>query len=174
MKKLMTVLGLTLVMLTGCFDRQAYASMQELTDFNWVAQQARADNIPIMLLFTGPNCEFCSQLETFTFNPMLRGGKYEGYAMYMRKVSDQYQTIQFNAHETILKRDLARMYRADISPTVIFVDSRGVPVADPLIGALDVQLYLGLIHQRLNLAYERMGNPMRLPVRPEDMQRPLP
>ncbi|UQB42307.1 thioredoxin fold domain-containing protein [Thiomicrospira microaerophila] len=173
MKKLL-IFGFSLFLLAGCFDRQAHANMQELSDFHWLSQQARANNIPIMLMFTGPHCEFCTQLERTVFNPMLRGGMYEGYALHMRKVSELHQEIRFNADERITKRNLARMYRADVTPTVIFVDSRGIPVAEPMIGSMEVQLYLGMIHQRLNQAYERMGNPMRLPVNPDQMQRPLP
>lgn len=176
MIKLLTTLSVSLVLLVGCCDRQAQANtkLQEMDDFHWIAQQARADNIPIMIMFTAAHCEFCHILTDSVLDPMILGGLYDGYAMYMRKVStDRHRYIKFNENETIGKRQFARMYNADITPSVIFVNANGIPVAEPLIGVMDSQLYAGLIHQRLNQAYERMGNPMRLPVSPEDMRRPL-
>ncbi|WFE69602.1 thioredoxin fold domain-containing protein [Thiomicrospira sp. R3] len=173
MKKPIAFIGLSLFLIFASFQHKAQANLAELTDFHWVSQQARAQNIPIMLMFTGPHCEFCSQLERTVFNPMIRGGMYEGYALYMRKVSELHQEIRFNADERITKGNMMRMYRADVTPTVIFVDPNGIPVAEPMIGSMEIQLYLGMVHQRLNQAYERMGNPMRLPVNPDQMRRPL-
>jgi thioredoxin-related protein len=161
--------------LAGC-DQKAQASLlPEMDNFHFVAQQAREKNIPIMIMFTAYHCEFCSQVDAAVLTPMIRGGLYDGYAMYMRKVStDNSRQLVFSPSETLSKFDFARMYRADITPTVIFVDWRGLPVAEPLVGSMDVQLYAAMIHQRLNVAYERIGNPMRLPVNPEQMRRPLP
>ncbi|WP_044413670.1 thioredoxin family protein [Thiomicrospira microaerophila] len=173
MKKRIAFITLSLMVMLGGIQHKAQANLEELTDFHWLSQQARAANIPIMLMFTGPHCEFCSQLERTVFNPMIRGGMYEGYALYMRKVSELHQEIRFNADERITKGNMMRMYRADVTPTVIFVDWRGLPIAEPMIGSMEVQLYLGMVHQRLNNAYEKLGNPMRLPVNPDQMRRPL-
>lgn len=175
MTKPIWALALTVFFLVGC-EREAQANtLREMDDFHWVAQQARGDNLPIMIMFTAQWCEFCNQLKDSVLNPMIRGGLYDGYAMYMRQVSlDMHSPIKFSEEETIEKRAFARMYNADVTPTVIFVNSRGLPVAEPLVGTFDVQLYAGLIHARLNEAYQRMNNPMRLPTSPEDMRRPLP
>ncbi|WP_044413673.1 thioredoxin family protein [Thiomicrospira microaerophila] len=168
-------LGLALLVLTGCSEPFAHANkLQEMDDFHQVAQQAKAQNIPIMIMFTAEHCRFCHQLEREVLNPMIRGGLYEGYAMMLRKVdTDLNSQIKFSDNESLSKRNFARMYRAHVTPTVIFVDASGKPVAEPLVGTMDVQLYAGLIHQRLNQAYTRMENPMRLPVSPDQMRRPL-
>jgi thioredoxin-related protein len=151
------------------------SSLKEIDDFHYLSQQARSQNIPIMIMFTAAHCEFCHQLKREVLDPMIRGGLYDGYAMYMGQISlDRHRTLKFSETETIQKRQFARMYGYDITPTVMFVDFRGVPVAEPLIGVMDVQLYAALIHARLNSAYTKMGNPMQLPVSPEDMRRPLP
>lgn len=174
MRKLISVLFLSLFTLLGC-ERSAQANtLQEMDDFHYVAQQASQQNIPIMIMFTAKWCEFCNQLKREVLDPMIKGGLYDGYAMYMRQVSlDLHSPIVFSATETIQKRQFARLYNADITPTIIFVDSRGVPVGDRIVGVADVQLFGGMIHRSLNQAYENMGNPMRLPAMPEHMTRPL-
>lgn len=166
---------LTALLLTGCSSQQANAhKIQEMDDFHAVSQLAQETNIPIMIMFTAEHCNFCHQLERDVLNPMMRGGLYEGYAMLMRKVDlDHQHPIKFSDKETISTRNFARMYRAQVTPTVIFINAKGLPVAEPLVGTMDVQLYAGLIHQRLNIAYANMGNPMRLPISPDQMRRPL-
>ncbi|SFR56411.1 thioredoxin fold domain-containing protein [Thiomicrospira sp. ALE5] len=173
MFKKLVAMALALGLLAGCSQKTEASQLVEMNNFHFVAQQARAKNIPIMIMFTAYHCEFCSQVDAAVLSPMVRGGMYDGHAMYMRKVStDHSRDIVFSPEERLSKFDFARMYRADITPTVIFVDWRGLPVAEPLVGSKDVQLYAAMIHQRLNVAYERMGNPMRLPANPEDMRRP--
>ena len=105
---------------------------------------------------------------------MLRGGLYEGYAVIMRQVSvDASQQIKFSANENIAKNEFAKMYNAHVTPTLIFVDSRGLPVGDRIVGNFDTQIFAAMIHKSLNQAYEKMGNPMVLPTSPEHMRRPL-
>lgn len=175
MLKVFSTIVLSSVLLMGCEQNAQANDLQEMDDFHYVAQMAQRDNVPIMIMFTAKWCEFCNQLKREVLNPMIRGGLYDGYAMYMRQVSlDMHSPIKFSETETIQKRQFGRMYKADITPTLIFVDSRGLPVADPIIGVADVQLFGGMIHRSLNQAYENMGNPMRLPAMPEQMRRPLP
>ncbi len=165
------ILLVTPFLLIGC-DKTAQANtLQEMDSFYEVAQQAQRDNLPIMIMFSAEHCGFCIQLKREVLDPMMRNGMYDGKVMYMRQVSlDMHSPMQFSATETIEKRAFASMYRADITPTIIFVDSRGLPIADRLVGVFDTQLYAGMIHRSLNQAYEKLGNPLRLPATPEQMQ----
>lgn len=160
--------------LAGCDQKVEASLVPEMDNFHFIAQQARENNLPIMIMFTAYHCDFCSQVDEAVLTPMMRGGLYDGYAMYIRKVNIDDGQLTFSPSETITKFNFAKMYRADVTPTVVFVDWRGLPIAEPLVGSMDVQLYAAMIHQRLNLAYERIGNPLRLPVSPEQMRRPLP
>jgi thioredoxin-related protein len=175
MFKKLSTLVIAAALLVGC-ERPAQANVvPEMDDFHWTAQMAAEKNIPIMIMFTAKWCEFCDILKNEVLNPMMRGGFYDGYAMYIRTVSiDSYTPLKFSATEEIDKRKFAEMYRAEITPTLIFVDSRGLPIADRIVGTMDTQLFAGMIHRSINQAYEKLGNPMRLPVKPEDMRRPLP
>lgn len=161
-------------LLVGC-ERPAQANtIQEMDDFHWTAQLAAEKNIPIMIMFSAQWCEFCEQLKREVLNPMILGGMYDGYAMYIRQVSlDSYTDLKFSETETIDKRRFAGMYGADITPTLVFLDSRGLPIGDTLLGVSDIQLFAAMIHRSVNQAYEKLGNPMRLPPSPEDMRRPL-
>ncbi|WP_029933397.1 thioredoxin family protein [Thiomicrospira pelophila] len=175
MLKLIFTLVLSSLILAGC-DREAQANnLKEMDDFAWTAQQAREKNIPIMIMFTAEWCDFCHQLKREVLNPMLLGGLYEDYAVIMRQVSvDSSAPLKFSDTETIAKQDFAKLYNADITPTLIFVDSRGLPVGDRIVGVSDTQLFAAMIHRSINQAYEKMGNPMELPASPEQMRRPLP
>lgn len=175
MLKIIFTLVLSSLLLAGC-DREAQANqLKEMDDFAWTAQEARDKNIPIMIMFTAKWCDFCHQLKSDVLNPMLRGGLYEGYAVIMRQVSvDSSQQIKFSSNENIAKNEFAKMYNAEVTPTLLFVDSRGLPVADRIVGTFDTQIFAAMVHKSLNQAYENMGNPMVLPTSPENMTRPLP
>jgi len=147
---------------------QAQANtIPELQDLQTLAQKAEAKNLPIMITVGADWCDFCYVLKKNVLDPMMLGGDYEGKKLYMRYLSLEDDTpIPGIAGQKIIKREWAEKHKADLTPTVIFIDSYGREVADKIVGISALELYMGLIHQRLNQAYKNLGNPMRVDTLP--------
>lgn len=177
MQKLLLALAAALL-IVGC-ESQAQTNqsktLQEIDDFSLVASEASNKNIPILIMFTAEDCGFCKQLKREVINPMLKGGLYDGYAMLMRQISvDSKVELLLPDGESVKKFRYARSHRAFATPTLIFVDAHGRQIGDPIIGTADTQLYAAMIHKSVNQGLTKLGNPMKLPVVPEAMTRPLP
>lgn len=145
---------------------------KELSNLYELAKKADKKNLPIMLTFVAEWCEFCHILGSEVLDPMALGKLYEGKYMYMRYVSiDDHEPIPGIDNKPINKDKWSDKYDAELTPTTIFIDSKGNQVGPAIVGIASIELYTMLIHKSLNIAYKKMNNPMSIPPFPEGLIR---
>lgn len=143
-------------------------AFKELQNLQQLAQQSKQTGLPIMLMFGAQWCEFCGLLEEEVLDPMAMNPNYDGKAVLMRHVGvDEQALIPGFDGKPIKKSQWAYQLNADLTPTVIFMNGNGREVAPRIVGISNIELYAGIIHRNLNMAYEKMGTPFRLPATPE-------
>lgn len=172
---LSTLAIVALFNLSSCTnDSFAKTRVAELNDLQTLAQQAKQQQLPIMLLFSAKWCDYCIVLKQEVLDPMMLNGMYEGKWLYIRQVSVDDSTPLKNLDGSLIKKgDWAYKMSADLTPTVLFIDSNGKQVADPIIGISEITLYANLIHMRLNQAYKNMGVDKHIPETPELLEKSL-
>lgn len=149
-------------------------AFQELQNLQTLGAQSRQSGLPIVLMFGAEWCEFCQVLTAAVFSPMAMSGDYEGKVAYLRHVGvDEPERIRGFEGEWLKKSQWAYQLDADLTPTTLFLDGHGREVAQRIVGISTLEMYAGLIHDRLNQAYKAMGNPLRIPVTPEKYQQQL-
>lgn len=161
------------MLVTSC-EQPAQANptkkIKELTDLQALSAKAKAENLPILISFGAEWCEFCELLKDQVLDPMALGGQYEGKYVFLRYVSiDDPKPIPGVDGKLIEKSKWAYQYGADLTPTVLFIDGDGKEVAPRIIGIANIDLYAALIHKALNIAYQNMNNPLRIPAMPEQL-----
>ncbi|MDG6774590.1 thioredoxin family protein [Thiomicrorhabdus sp. ZW0627] len=177
MKVWMTAFVLCTSLLAG-YSGNVYSNrdgaFKELENLQQLAEESNRTGLPILLMFGAEWCEFCEQLVEEVFNPMAMRGNYDGKVVLMRHVGvDEQALIPGLDGEPIKKSRWAYQLDADLTPTVIFIDSRGREVAPRIVGISNIHMYAGVIHRNLNIAYEKMGNPLRIPSMPELYEKQL-
>lgn len=137
--------------------------IKELYNLQQLAQAAQVHNLPIMLAFGAEWCEFCEQLKEEVLDPMALGGEYEGKWMLMRYVSiDDPEPFIFLDGTPKIKSKWFDELNLDVTPVVIFLDSQGHPLAEPIVGISNIEFFPLLVHQHLNQCYQKLGNPIRI------------
>ena len=140
-------------------------TLPELMNMQTLGAEAKQKNLPIMLMFGAEWCEFCHQLTEEVLDPMVLSQSYEGKYLFMRHVGiDENPLIPDFQGKPTEKRVWADKLGADLTPTVIFVDGNGKEVAPRIVGIANIEFYPLLIHKNLNIAYQNMGNDLRIPV----------
>ena len=166
---------LALFNLSGCNNAShAQTHLSELNDLQTLGQQAKQQELPIMLLFSAKWCEYCIVLKEQVINPMLINGMYEGKWLFIRQVSiDDSEPLKMVDGSVVKKSDWAYKLNADLTPTIVFIDGNGKKIAEPIIGISEITLYASLIHARLNEAYKNMGLTKQIPATPELLEKSL-
>ncbi|MBN2647832.1 MAG: thioredoxin family protein [Thiotrichales bacterium] len=169
--KLGTAFGLTGALLFyGIVHSTPSASLPELENLPALSAQAKQKELPILLLFSAQWCEYCTVLKEQVLEPMMLGGLYEGRYVYLRQVSleEDHPIVDWHG-KTLTKRQWAYQLGADLTPTLLFVDGNGKEVAERITGIPELTLFAGLIHNRLNQAYQNMELNKRIPSTPEQL-----
>ncbi len=115
----------------GTRAAQAQASVPLATDFAAHARRAASLDAPLIVLVSLRDCVYCGPIRQRELAPLVRSGKYE-----VREISmDSTAPVREFDGSTTTGVAWARAHGVKVSPTVLFLDTSGRPVADPLIGA---------------------------------------
>lgn len=152
------LLGLSLpALFSACTSAQSSA-IENVNDLAQLAQQARAQNVPIMLFVSAPHCRYCHQLEYDVIVPMTKNRRYDSLVLLRRLNLGQDQVIDWDG----VGKDpvnIASRYKAQMTPTIIFLSPDGEVIADKIQGVVvDIDQYGGMIDGRLNHALTVLGN----------------
>ena len=130
--------------------------IQSVKDLAGLGNEARARNLPIMLVFTADHCVYCIRLERDYLKPMLRSGDYtDKIIMRMIKVDDFATLTDFNGRR-IEAENLPSRYGGYVTPTMVFLNSEGKEIAPKLIGIGTEGFFAGDIDDSIELALEQI------------------
>lgn len=116
--------------------------------------QAAAARRPIMLFFTQPGCVFCERARRQYIEPLASTAEWRARTLSI-EVSRTQKLRDFDGLETT-GAEIARRYGVRVYPTVVFVDSNGVALADPIEGFTVPDFYGAYLEERLQHARTRL------------------
>jgi thioredoxin-related protein len=123
------------------------------------ATQARRDNLPIMLVFTGVVCSYCDLLEEEFIKPMLLSGDYTGKVIIRKLVVDNGSQVTDFSGQRVASADLAHAYGVFVTPTILFINPAGDQLAERMVGINTIELFGGYLDQCIDAARLRLRNP---------------
>lgn len=129
------------------------APLQYADDFAALGKVAAAGNLPIMLIFTRPGCPYCARAKKDHLEPMNANPAY-GAKIIMREIESTNDLIPLRDFDgaQMTHGDFARQYEVRTVPTVIMVDARGKPLADPIVGLNLPEFYNLYLEQAIDAA----------------------
>ena len=120
----------------GAQNRLAYAD-----DLTASAREAAARRVPLMIVFTETSCRHCALAKRDYLVPLQASGPFREKVLVREvDVASSRKLVDFDAQATT-HREFARTRGIHVVPTVIVVDSRGGPLAQPIVGLLTPDFY---------------------------------
>ena len=153
---------LTCAILTCAFAAtaaQQFPPIDIADDFVTIGKLAAARKAPIMLVFTRPECPYCSRAKKEHLEPMRVSQSY-GSKILMREIvaADERTVLRDFSGTSTTHGEFARRYDIRSVPTVLVVDPHGKPLAEPIIGLTSTDFY--------NLYLEQAIDAGRVALRP--------
>ncbi|WP_319380490.1 thioredoxin fold domain-containing protein [Thiomicrorhabdus sp.] len=161
-----------LTVISNPASARPFTGIEELENLQALAVQSQQQQLPIMLMFGAEWCEYCEQLRQEVLDPMVAGGLYEGKVVLMRHVGvdERAPLLEWSGH-SVKKADWAYQLDADLTPTILFFNSRGQEVAPRIVGIAEITLFTNVIHRSLNIAYRNMGLDKQIPPTAELLEK---
>lgn len=133
MKKMLTYVLICLA-LSAQIALAKSGSIAYATDLHKDAQIAAAKQLPILIIFTSPDCHYCEKVMQNFLIPMQSNAEY-AHKVIMRRVeiNKDNKLISFDGTPTT-QRGYATAQKIRLTPTIVIYTPNGTPAAEPLVG----------------------------------------
>jgi len=111
---------------------------------------------PLLLEFAAESCEYCALLEEEILKPLLRNRDYDSRVLIRRVILDDGSELTGFDGKPLSSADLADDYDVFVTPTLVFVDSRGRELAERMVGVTTLEMYGGYLDRALDRAAEKL------------------
>ena len=106
----------------------------EETDLQALSVKMKKDKLGLVLMFHAEDCDYCARLEAQQLQPMLRSGNYDDRVLIRKILIDGADDIvNFNG-QTVSADQLATLYEASLTPTLVFLDASGEEIVERILG----------------------------------------
>lgn len=126
-------------------------------DLSADATRSSAACLPVILVVTREDCEFCARLKRAVIVPMILSGEYETRVI-IRELNIDTDTplVDFDGR-SVTPLALAGRYDAMFTPTVLLVGPQGQELHERLLGINNDEMYLYYLDQAIGVAAKRLG-----------------
>ncbi len=135
------------------------SSIKDVEDLRALAAEAGKQGGVCAVYVYREGCPYCRALESEVLRPMSAGGEFDSLCM-MRLNWEGSQITDFNGSE-VSSEDLVRRFGIVVVPTIVFIDSAGEPLTEPLIGYQGSELYFALLRKRYRQAADFLSEKLR-------------
>lgn len=121
-------------------------------DWETEASAARKAGIPLMVVFSTHDCTYCVRLKNQVLAPLVKSGKLPNKVLVREfKIDRGGKIVDFDG-ERVRARIFVKRYDIYATPTVLFVDYKGEPLASPIVGYNEPHAYTELLSENIDNA----------------------
>ena len=104
-------------------------------------QMLRQQEIPAVVFVSRDACPYCRTLRNKILKPMLAAAKFEQRAILVEVSLDGGGLLTDFQNKQVTAEDFGEFYHAEITPTLLFLDSEGREIGKRIIGISNLELY---------------------------------
>lgn len=167
MKMIFRALGLLL--LAAALPAAAWSDMEadapadatgvvipEITDLRTEASLARAKRLPLLVMFSSEYCPYCTTLKNDFLKPMMFSGDYDDKILFRRlELRADADIVDFDGKKVNVW-EFAERYEVRVTPTLVFIDHQGKPMAPKMVGLTTPDFFGGYLDDAITTAYDHV------------------
>lgn len=155
-----------IILAWACGPPAALAAPGDLTlasDLGSDAAQARSRGVPVLVLFSLPDCQYCDRVRHDYLLPIQRGRAGAPPAILRQVDLGSARPLRDFKGAATTHDAFARRHGITLAPTVKIFDGEGREAAEPLVGLLTPELYGAYLEQALEKGHAQMTPGPRKP-----------
>jgi thioredoxin-related protein len=103
-------------------------------DLSALAEASNKQHLPILLMYSADDCEYCDLLEKDVIRPMMLSGELGKKVVFRKVMVDSISAIKDFRGQSIFPDEFAYTKGVQVTPTLQFVDENGEELVPKLIG----------------------------------------
>jgi thioredoxin-related protein len=116
------------------------------------AKVAQQHGLPTIVYVSRDACPYCRTLTDSILGPMYAAGKFEDRAVLIELSLDQADPLTGFDGQPITAEEFAQQYKAQITPTLLFLDAGGREISKRRIGISNLELYSQYLQRSIDRA----------------------
>ena len=141
-----------LILLSFSFSVSADSLLETVKDWGVLEDQVESAELPVLLLFTAEDCDYCDALRSFYLEPMIRSGKYASSILFRQLYIEDYRYLRDKNGQLMGGDQVALKYDVDVTPTILFLDADGNELAERIVGLSGADYFDKLLNTHISLA----------------------
>jgi len=129
----------------------------QINDFFVEAVAAKKSRLPILVMFSADDCDYCEKLEAEILRPMYISGDYHDKVIIRKVMIDDYDSVRDFKGVELEASEFADKYHVMVTPTVMLLDSDGELLAPKILGINTVEFYAAYLDQAIDVSYESLN-----------------
>ena len=138
-------LAITLVWLSALIGTEyLYAAELEIppvNNLNEIGLVSQQQGVPVIVFVSRDACPYCRTLRDTILVPMLAADKFEHRAILVEVSLDRVDPFTGFENQQVTAKAFGQFYRAEITPTLLFLDSEGREIGKRIIGISNLEFY---------------------------------
>ncbi|WP_126454993.1 thioredoxin family protein [Sulfuriflexus mobilis] len=114
-------------------------------DFQRLSHEAVDKKLPILVLFSSSDCDYCTVVIEEFINPILISGDYTDKVIIRVVDIDDGENVRDFTGRLVDSDTFATRYGIELTPTIVFLDARGHEISQRIMGLGTIDLYGGYL-----------------------------
>ncbi len=148
-------IALALLALLVAFGARAEVSVPIIDDLAAEARLARDRQLPLLIMFYSDDCGYCMRVEEEFLEPMIISGDYTDRVL-IRRLNVGHGAVRDFGGQIVPVNEITARYEIRVTPTIVFVDTRGRELAPKMVGLTTPDFYGGYLDEAIFAALDRL------------------
>lgn len=137
-------------------EADEFSHLPIIRDLREEAEQAEQLQRPILILFSMRLCEFCEFIRQEYLIPRMNNPKFANKIIFREVQTESYKYLRDFDGKIIGADKLALRYRADLTPTLIIINSKGEELVNKIVGITNRAYYEAELDTSIDNAYKKI------------------
>ena len=156
---------ITIVLVIGLLPLSALANDEESDEFEPLpiirdlreeAKLVEQRQRPILILFSMRLCEFCAFIRQEYLIPRMNNPKSADKIIFREIQTESYKYLRDFDGEIIGADKIAMRYKADLTPTLVMINSKGEELVKKIVGITNRSYYESELDASIDAAYQKV------------------
>ncbi len=127
-------------------------------DLAEVGESANQPGVPTVVFVSRDACPYCRSLRQSVLGPMYAADKFAGRAVLVEVSLDRESPLTGFDGKQLTGAEFGEIYRAQITPTLLFLDSDGREISNRRVGISNLELYSHYLEKSIDEALSKTSS----------------
>ena len=144
------------LLLVCTFGVVADTKIRTVNDLREYKKQVAESGLPVLLLFTTDDCEYCEAIRKHYLLPMIESGDYASKIVFRQIYIDSFSYIRDEQGKLISGDNIALKYDVDVTPTLLFLNSEWQELSERIVGINGLDYFDKLLSTSISRAQSKI------------------